>query len=117
MRYRAVEIKLESAPCDATCPIYTMLIAGDGNVHWRGTNWVKVVGERALQIAPAEVEALVGELDRTHFFERYEFGGQLPSPDNGCVMQGTRTTCPSPERDCFEGTRLIITVVRDRETF
>jgi hypothetical protein len=62
-----VEIILTRSVCYGVCPDYSVTILGDGTVTYVGNKFVAKHGRVADRVAPAEVEALVRQLDRAHF--------------------------------------------------
>jgi len=62
-------IELERTACFGTCPVYTVSIAGDGTVHYTGTQFVKIAGTHSWKIDPAAVKALAAEIEKAGFFD------------------------------------------------
>lgn len=62
-------ITLERQPCFGFCPVYTLTIHGDGEVHYNGLNFVEVTGEQTSQIDPAAVQALADEMAAAGYFD------------------------------------------------
>jgi hypothetical protein len=63
-----VVISLERTGCFGTCPIYWVIIKGNGTVFYYRVNFVKVLGERIETIRPEQVKELVFEFERVDFF-------------------------------------------------
>jgi hypothetical protein len=51
------------------CPVYSVQVLGDGTVHYTGTQFVKVTGERSWRVDPAAVRALAADIEQTGFFD------------------------------------------------
>jgi Domain of unknown function (DUF6438) len=62
-----VLITLSRSACYGFCPIYSVSISGEGEVIYRGTNYVNVRGEQRARIAPSEVAILLTRFDAIGF--------------------------------------------------
>ena len=79
--YENVKIRLERDLCYGWCPHYYIEIEGDGEVLYRGYDFVNVTGERTTHIDPAVVTDLVSEFYSKGFFNlssQYSYGEGLP---------------------------------------
>ncbi|HSJ08565.1 MAG TPA: DUF6438 domain-containing protein [Longimicrobiales bacterium] len=68
-------ISLQRLPCFGTCPVYTVVITGDGTVTFTGQQHVQTMGTATARIEPSAVAALVKELEDGGYFtfaDRYE---------------------------------------------
>ena len=78
-----VKITLERTACFGTCPIYSLVISGDGNVTYEGKRFVKTLGVQTYQIPVSDVEELVALVYQKNYFslkDRYEFSAtDLPT--------------------------------------
>jgi putative hemolysin len=64
-----VEITLERTACFGTCPIYTLVIYGDGTAVFNGTDFVSQTGEYTTTIAIDDISHLVGEFVQAGYFD------------------------------------------------
>ena len=67
-----VRITLERGPCYGACPIYSVTITGDGQVTYRGVNFVHATGEQHGTASREDVAHLVSMLEAAHFFDLQE---------------------------------------------
>lgn len=70
-----VEITLERTPCYGTCPVYSIIIHGDGTVIYEGKQFVRIEGTRVYTIPKENVEELVGMFYEINYFslnDRYD---------------------------------------------
>lgn len=70
-----VTITLERHPCFGFCPIYSVLIYGNGTVNYVGMNFVETMGVKVFKIPADKVKELVTDIYETNFFslnDRYE---------------------------------------------
>jgi len=78
-----MEITLERTGCYGTCPIYLVIISGDGNVTYQGERFVKTLGVQTYQIPQSSVKELVALVYQKNYFsleDRYEFSAtDLPT--------------------------------------
>jgi Domain of unknown function (DUF6438) len=73
---RPVLIRMERTQCYGPCPIYSVVITGDGKVIYEGKKFVKVKGQRVLRIKPEKVRALVEAFFQIDYFslrESYDY--------------------------------------------
>lgn len=72
-----MQIVLHRGPCYGTCPIYDLIIDGDGTVTFRGARFVAPsgLGEHKAQLAPAQLQSLREAFMLSGFFalqDRYQ---------------------------------------------
>jgi hypothetical protein len=65
---QSVLISLERGPCFGSCPVYRVVMYGDGTVRYDGKDHVRVRGSQAAVIASETVKELAGEIERIGFF-------------------------------------------------
>ena len=65
---KGVKIHLSRSMCYGTCPAYSVIIRGDGSVHFSGEKYVQIPGEHDARIAPDAVMELVRQFERAKFF-------------------------------------------------
>ncbi len=63
-----VVITLERTACHGKCPVYKLVIYGDGNVVYNGEAFVKVKGEHTSRIPEAQLQELLAVFDQTQYF-------------------------------------------------
>jgi hypothetical protein len=66
--WSSLRIRLERTVCFGVCPSYTVEIAGDGSVIYRGRACVAEKGERHATIPGAVVKDLVAKFQSVNFF-------------------------------------------------
>ena len=64
-----IVIELERTGSYGICPIYSLRILGDGQVHYEGQRFVLVEGALVTRLTPGQVQELV-TLSRTSIFQR-----------------------------------------------
>ena len=72
-----VEIKLEKTACYGPCPVYSVIIYGDGTVLYDGVNHVGNIGKSTHQISEEHVDDLVAMIYKLNYFslkDRYAAG-------------------------------------------
>jgi len=62
-----VKMILSRTSCYGTCPIYTIVVGGDGACTFKGFDFTAVKGERAFHIEPKAVLDLLNEFYRIDF--------------------------------------------------
>lgn len=73
---KSVVIRMERTQCYGPCPIYSVIITGDGTVTYDGKKFVKVKGPRVLRIRPEKVRSLVEAFFKADYFllkESYDY--------------------------------------------
>ena len=66
--WSSLRISLTRTMCFGACPAYTVTIAGDGTVTWKGERFVKVQGDATAHIAPEKVHALFERFRKAEYF-------------------------------------------------
>ena len=70
-----VEIKLEKTACYGPCPVYSVIIYGDGTVIYDGINHVDNIGKNTYHIAKDDIDDLIELIYDVNYFslkDRYE---------------------------------------------
>ncbi|MGC0773498.1 MAG: DUF6438 domain-containing protein, partial [Candidatus Acidiferrum sp.] len=62
-------IKLSRSGCYGTCPIYTVVIHGDGKIEFHGGHYVSIPGDHQGRIAPEAAARLLERFRAAEFFE------------------------------------------------
>lgn len=65
----SVSIVYQKTQCYGRCPAYTMTINNDGKVLFEGEANVDKIGKFSLQLSPEEIDTLIIEFGKAHFFE------------------------------------------------
>ena len=65
---RDFSVTLERGGCYGTCPIYSVTIAADGDVAFRGRRFTNALGPRRKRIPPEAVKQLLGAVEQIEFF-------------------------------------------------
>jgi hypothetical protein len=63
-----VQITMERTSCYGTCPVYTLMIKGDGTVTYEGRDFVKVKGKQVSHISQDKVRELVEKFHKIEYF-------------------------------------------------
>jgi hypothetical protein len=113
MRFR---VKLERTPCLGMCPVFTIVIHGNGHVEWTGLENVAAIGhvDGKRLVARAELEKLARQVEDAKFFERDE-NGDLPAGPV-CTTSGGTTTCSYSAHFCSDTSHTKLTVTRGVQT-
>jgi hypothetical protein len=61
-------VTLYRSPCLSDCPVYSVSVTPNGVVTYRGTENVRRLGVERARVSPADVEALVRELEAAGYF-------------------------------------------------
>lgn len=80
--YPGLVINMSRAPCMDPCPIYEIIIRGDGSVTYHGYKYVTIIETRETTITQDEIRKLVKEFEAINFLE-------IDSPDirqNDCPI-------------------------------
>jgi hypothetical protein len=110
-----LRVKLERT-CDGMCPMYTVVVHGDGRVEWTGHANVIAMGRRQGRVSRGELEELSRRLDRAQFFERNEYGA-LPMKQECVTVAGTTScTYSASVSICADPAHTIMTASRDSRT-
>jgi hypothetical protein len=62
------ELKIRRGGCFERCPIYDVLLKGDGSVKFKGQEFVAIVGERSKYLDSKEVSSVISKLYESKFF-------------------------------------------------
>jgi hypothetical protein len=80
------KLTLERTICFGWCPIYRVVIHGDGRVEYEGEDYVKVVGRATNKLSSQQIAQIVTAINDAKYFslrDRYEY------EDDGCPMSVT----------------------------
>jgi hypothetical protein len=67
--YSTLVVTMERTPCFGTCPVYKLMIFGNGQVEYEGLNFVNVQGQQTATLTADQVKELIAELEKADFFE------------------------------------------------
>ena len=86
-------IKLERTPCFGNCPVYSLMIKGDGTVIYSGVQFVKITGIQESTISIDAVEQLLMEFEKADYFSLNDsytkFGkSDMPSANTSISLGG-----------------------------
>lgn len=68
IRIQEVRISMKRGPCFGTCPVYSLVIYGNGTVVYEGENFVKVTGKQISKISQGKVRKLIDEFYEINYF-------------------------------------------------
>jgi hypothetical protein len=66
--YAGLVITLSRTACFGTCPIYKLVVYGDGRVEYEGERFVAVTGSQSSTISPDQVRDLVAAFEQADYF-------------------------------------------------
>lgn len=75
------ELSMSRSACYGNCPIYTVVVRGDGHVRYHGENYVRVMGDAEAVLSELQLQALRIELDRA---DLPRLRDTYASPSDGC---------------------------------
>lgn len=86
-------IKLERTPCFGNCPVYSLMIKGNGTVIYSGVQFVKITGIQESTISIDAVDQLLMEFEKADYFsfnDSYtKFGkSDMPSANTSISLGG-----------------------------
>jgi len=86
-------IRLERTACFGKCPVYSLMIKGDGTVIYSGVQFVKIAGIQETTISKGAVEQLLMEFEKADYFsldDSYtKFGkSDMPSANTSISLGG-----------------------------
>jgi hypothetical protein len=64
-----LEVRLERTACFGTCPVYVVVVHGDGLVEYEGRRFVKEIGPRTRRISADDARRLFSQFEKARFFE------------------------------------------------
>ena len=87
-------IKLERTACFGACPVYSLMIKGDGTVIYAGEDFVKTEGIQETKISMDAINQLILEFDKVDYFSLKDsytsFGkSDMPSANTSISIGGT----------------------------
>ena len=62
-------VRLRRTRCFGTCPDYTVQIGADGQISWRGENYVRAIGAETATINPRDARGLIEKLQTAGFWK------------------------------------------------
>jgi (2Fe-2S) ferredoxin len=86
-------IKLERTACFGKCPVYSLMIKGDGTVIYAGVDFVKTKGIQETKISMDAVDKLLMEFEKSDYFSLKDsytgFGkSDMPSANTSISLGG-----------------------------
>jgi hypothetical protein len=63
-----VVITLERTMCYGTCPVYKLVVRGNGVLSYDGEYFVKVTGHQTATVSEAQIRDLLSEFKKAHYF-------------------------------------------------
>jgi hypothetical protein len=111
----SLSVVLERAGCPDRCPVYKVVIHGDGRVEWNGIANVAAMGPMTGRKLPSgAVLRLSDEIDRARFFERNS-SGDLPTAE--CKADGNGGwACSYAMHVCNYTSPSKLTITRGKQT-
>jgi len=87
-------ITLEHTACYGMCAVYSLQINSDGEVQYKGDQYVAVTGKRTAKITELQVRKLLDDFAKINYFglkDSYAVGPDIVA-DDGSVTRSWRTT-------------------------
>jgi len=110
------KLKLERTHCMGACPVYSVVLHGDGRVEWDGRANVLARGARRGRCTEREISELERLLGDLKFFERDEYGHLPLKPECTTTNNTTSCTMGGSFSFCSDTSHTIISVTRKYKT-
>jgi hypothetical protein len=68
-RFKNSMITMEKTACYGTCPVYSIIIYGNGKTVYEGKEHVKKTGKYEKQLSPQEISKLFNAFECANFFD------------------------------------------------
>ena len=94
---KEVVITLERTACFGVCPVYKLIIYGDGRVVYEGIRFVRIEGTRTTTISEDKIKQLIAEFQKIDYFslkDSYEERNatDMPSAFTSLTVDGKTKT-------------------------
>jgi hypothetical protein len=110
-----VNITMFRGACFGACPIYYLEIHGDGQVIYRGLEYVNVTGEETSSIPVDSVRELVNEFSNSGYFNLNDRYDQVDRTDQATVVTSISTDGKSKSIYDYQGTHLLPELLKLRQ--
>lgn len=96
------------------CPVFSVVVHGDGRLDYNGVDNVAVVGPKQSHVSRRELERLSRLIDHAQFFDRSESGELQTGPV--CTTVNGMTTCSYSAHYCSDTAHAKLTVTKQGRT-
>jgi hypothetical protein len=84
--YQNAKITLKRSACFGTCPVYSIIINGDGVVNYQGEKYVKQLGDIKTTIPPSKVKTLIDTLLKEDYLNLADSYNKMEMTDMPSVI-------------------------------
>jgi hypothetical protein len=113
--FNNVNITMFRGACFGACPIYYLEIHGDGQVIYRGYEYVNVTGEQTSTIPVDSVKELVREFNNSGYFNLNDRYDQVDRTDQATVVTSINIDGTSKSVYDYQGTHLLQELLKLRQ--
>lgn len=110
-----VNITMFRGACFGACPIYYLEIHGDGQVIYRGYEYVNVTGEQTSTIPVDSVRELVNQFNNSGYFNLKDRYDQVDRTDQATVVTSINVDGKSKSVYDYLGTHLLSELLKLRQ--
>lgn len=110
-----VNITMFRGACFGACPIYYLEIHGDGQVIYRGYEYVNVTGEQTSSIPVDSVRELVNQFNNSGYFNLNDRYDQVDRTDQATVVTSISTDGTFKSVYDYLGTHVLSELVKLRQ--
>ena len=110
-----VNITMFRGACFGACPIYYLEIHGDGQVIYRGYEYVNVTGEHTSSIPVDTVRELVRQFDNSRYYDLNDRYDQVDRTDQATVVTSISKDGTFKSVYDYLGTHLLTELVKLRQ--
>lgn len=110
-----VNITMFRGACFGACPIYYLEIHGDGQVIYRGYEYVNVTGEQTSSIPVDSVRELVNQFNNSGYFDLNDRYDQVDRTDQATVVTSISTDGTFKSIYDYQGTHLLPELLKLRQ--
>jgi hypothetical protein len=110
-----VNITMFRGACFGACPIYYLEIHGDGQVIYRGYEYVNVTGEQTSTIPVDSVRELVNQFNTSGYFNLKDRYDQVDRTDQATVVTSINVDGKSKSVYDYLGTHLLSELLKLRQ--
>jgi len=110
-----VNITMFRGACFGACPIYYLEIHGDGQVIYRGYEYVNVTGEQTSTIPVDSVRELVNQFNTSGYFNLKDRYDQVDRTDQATVVTSINVDGKSKSVYDYQGTHLLQELLKLRQ--
>ena len=99
------EVTLERTACYGSCPIYKIVVKGDGTVTYDGERFVKLTGHHAGTLPPERLAELAAAFDKAGYFRFEDAYTAYNVTDHPSAVTSYKDAARSKRIDHYHGDR------------